>query len=404
MKKINYIISFVLIYFSILSCTEPYALQTETFEDILVVEASITNELKTQEIKLTRTYQLEQFNPLIETKAKIYVKDNLGNQYNFEEINGKYLSTVPFQAVLNSNYTLHIATADGGVYVSNNQKLTTATSIESINANVASKNGENGVQISINSKDLTNTSKYYRYTYEETAKVTVPKWNAFDAVLSPNGPFIQGIYKNITTVLRIGESKTCYTTKNSSDLILTNTLNNIEDKVTNFPVRFISDQDYTIAERYSIKIMQYVQNQESFKFYNTLLKLSSSGSLLSQFQPGLLVGNIKSQLNPNEKVIGFFEVSSVSEKRLFFNFSDIFGNQPKPSYFNECTLQEYESDDFKSFQLDGDPAEGIQLRSIIASRQQLYYNNDANIFYMVNPVCGDCRTFSSNIKPTFWID
>ncbi|WP_339839282.1 DUF4249 family protein, partial [uncultured Flavobacterium sp.] len=57
------------------SCTEPYAIQNNTFEDVLVIEATVTNELKKQEIKITRTFQLEEKDPTFETNATVYITD-----------------------------------------------------------------------------------------------------------------------------------------------------------------------------------------------------------------------------------------------------------------------------------------------------------------------------------------
>ena len=44
--------------------------------------------------------------------------------------------------------------------------------------------------------------------------------------------------------------------------------------------------------------------------------------------------------NSNEKVLGFFDVSSVSSKRLFFNFREVFPSNliPGPPYFIDCNL------------------------------------------------------------------
>lgn len=39
----------------VLSCIEEYELKTESFEGLLVVEATITDEFKFQEIKLSKT-------------------------------------------------------------------------------------------------------------------------------------------------------------------------------------------------------------------------------------------------------------------------------------------------------------------------------------------------------------
>ena len=60
MKKILLIITFAI---TSISCTEPYAIQTNTFEDALVIEATITNEFKKQEIKISRTFTFEENTP-----------------------------------------------------------------------------------------------------------------------------------------------------------------------------------------------------------------------------------------------------------------------------------------------------------------------------------------------------
>jgi hypothetical protein len=64
-------------------CTEPYALQTNAFESALVVEATLTNEVKNQQIKITRTYRLETGAPTAETGAEVNVTDSEGNNYPF---------------------------------------------------------------------------------------------------------------------------------------------------------------------------------------------------------------------------------------------------------------------------------------------------------------------------------
>ncbi|MEZ0131763.1 DUF4249 family protein, partial [Flavobacterium sp. LBUM151] len=98
-----------------------------------------------------------------------------------------------------------------------------------------------------------------------------------------------------------------------------NTIGLSEDRI-NLPIRFIDIKDPIIGERYSIIVRQYVQNLESYTFYKILKSLSTSTSLFSQVQPGFNYGNLKSANDPNEKIVGYFEVSSVSSKRIFFNF------------------------------------------------------------------------------------
>ncbi len=429
MKNIFLKIFILLVFISSLTnCTEPYALQTNNFEDAIVIEATITNEFKKQEIKLSRTYRLEEITSKFEAGATVFITDGSGNQYDFEANNGKYISTSAFQAETNKNYQLHIATDDGKLYLSNIQNLTTVTPIQNIIPEVTTKEGVRGVQMVAKSFDPTNTAKYYRYEYQETSKITAPKWSPIDLKFSTSQFYCQDPssgfngFPYIETFLKSNENgKICYKTQMSSNIILTNTNNLSEDRV-NFPVRFIASTDYTIAERYSIEITQFVETFNSYNFYSTLKKISGSGSILSQNQPGFIYGNIKSITNPNDNVIGFFNVSSVSKKRIFFNFEDIFLGEPKPKYFDECKEDIFCSIDFTTpppggalligpcrpdkvlCAGPGDYGPGQVIRSIITLKNYLFYTGGYPEFTFVKPICGDCSIVGANIKPSFWID
>ena len=400
MKKIFYIktLLFLLLAFAIVGCVEPYALKINSFEEALVIEATITNEFKKQEVKISKTYRFEENGPTFESNAIVFVTDNNGNQYEFEEQSDKYVSTSEFQAIPGRQYQLNITTDDGRNYISKTEALTTVNQIESVNTTAETIDGVNGVQITVNSFDPTNSSKYYRYEYEETSKVTAPKWKPFKAVVMPpnteiNHPFIE-LFPRET------EALTCYSLAKSNTLLLTSTNLQSEDKVTNFPIRFISSSDYTIAERYSILVKQYVQNLESYTFYKTLSEISGSGSILSQNQPGFFYGNIRSVENPSEKVIGFFDVASLSSKRIFFNFHDLFPGAQYPPYFDECNEFEFK------YCFDPAPAEcdGTRLNGLVLSNSLIYLLHSGLIYTYIKPICGDCSSFSSNIRPAFWID
>ena len=400
MRKIVYIKSILFIILSIvtLGCVEPYALQTNTFEEALVVEATITNEFKKQEVKISKTYRFEENGPTFEAGATVFVTDNNGNQYEFEEQSGVYVSTIEFQAITGREYQLNITTDEGKIYSSKTESLTTQNQIESVNTSVETIDGVTGVQIKVNSFDPTNTSKYYRYEYEETSKVTAPKWKPVKAVVMPpndeiNHPFIELIERDT-------EARVCYSLAKSNTLLLTSTNLQSEDRVTNFPVRFINSADYIIAERYSILVKQYIQNLESYIFSKTLSEISGSGSILSQNQPGFFYGNIRSIDSPNEKVIGFFDVATVSSKRIFFNYHDLFPEAQYPAYFDECTEFEF------AYCFDPAPAacDGTRLNGLVTSNSLIYLLHSGITYTYIKPICGDCTSFSSNTRPEFWID
>lgn len=395
-KFFTKIVLYLLIVSSITSCTEPFQMQTNTFEDAIVIEATITNELKKQQIKISRTYQFEDDGPVFETGANVYIEDEAGNQYRFAEQNGVYESIDEFQAIPGKEYQLFVTTADDRQYTSKREVLTTVNTIESVNTTVKiNANGQRGVQIIANSYDPTNTSKYYRYEYEETYKVIAPYWSNYNAII---------VYDTLTHDLgvdiipRQGETRICFSTQKNNDILLTNTSELSEDRVIDFPVRFINDNDFIITNRYSILVKQYVQNLEAHLFYKKLRELSESGNILSPNQPGFFSGNIKSLSNPKEKVIGFFDVSSVSSKRIFFNYNDIFPGEPQPPYFTECNIRNFNSRDNNPIANDG----LLALLTCIRNNTFIFYSRSGRMYQMVTPQCGDCTTFSSNVIPPFW--
>jgi hypothetical protein len=382
----------LLLCFIFNSCTEPYILETNTYKEALVVEATITNELRKQEITLTKTSRFEDKETQIEKGADVFITDNTGIRYDFEEELGKYISTSEFQAVPGKKYKLNINTSDGQSFESTTETLSTINPMQDVKATVETKDSLRGVAIKVSGYDPTNTANYYRYEYEETYKIIAPKWVATKVILDNNS--------NILLVPNAIDTKVCYSTKKNTELILTNTSLQIDSHL-NYRVRFISDQNYIITHRYSILIKQYVENLAAYTYYETLKKISESGSLLSPRQPGYLYGNLRSTNNPNEKVIGYFDVASVSSKRIYFNYEDLFPGEFAPPYYTNCDefcyrpgLEPYPCRTFDGFIQD------LGLNKIAYQSA----NIPLSVYNMVNIPCGDCTSFSSNIKPAFWVD
>ena len=388
--KILKLLFIITITLHLSSCTEPYALQTNTYEEALVVQATITNELKNQEIVLSKTTPLESKNIVLEKGAEVFITDSQGNQYNFEEQDGKYISENAFQIEPNKSYKLQINTRNGKSYESSTEILPTVNPMQDVTATVETQDSIRGVAIHVDSFDPTNSSKYYRYEYEETYNIITPDWNTQKAIVLPsNNPLSDGI---IAYVPNSPDTKVCYNTVVSPSIMIANTSAYSEDRL-HYLIRFLSDQNYIISHRYSILVRQYTLSLASYNYYATLKKMSGSGSILSPLQPGFVSGNLNSLDNPNEKVVGYFDVTSVSTKRIYFNYADLFPFESLPPYYTDCTPFCYGDYPCTHFPPDG----------VIAD-----INNDFIRLHApsrwVNAPCGDCTTFASNIKPAFWED
>jgi hypothetical protein len=389
------IIGFLLL---ITNCIEPIDLKTITYEDFLVVEATITNEFKTQEVRLSRTFEIDNNVAKTESNASVVVSDSEQINYPFVETSpGVYTSSNPFSATENQSYTLHITTTDGRNYTSTTEKLTAITEIQQLTTKTeTTAETVAGVRIYVESFNENNTANYYRYEFEETYKIAPPYSSKNELkIISDIRPFSVEIQeKNY-------EDEICYKTQYSKNILQTETASLSEDRV-NFGVRFIANTDFIISTRYSILVKQYVQNFNAYNYYKTLNTLASSETVFTQTQPGFIAGNVISETDSNEKVIGFFEVSSVSEKRIFFNHEDVF-TAPIPDFVANC--------DFVAPIIFDSYTQDSPLINLLKDNTHNYYReNDLGLSYLegsyllIPKICGDCRALGSNIKPLFWID
>ena len=386
----------------LIGCVEPYEGEVADYEDVLVVNANLTNEVTRHEVRLTRSYRFEEDGPRAESNAQVQILGDDGSVYAFEEIEpGRYLSRDLFAAQPNIEYSLSIELENGKSYASDAIQLPSATTIENLYAErTTNDDGEDGIGIFVDSFDPDAQSRYYHFEFEETYKIIAPFWSKYDAVVISEGEDTS----SLGVILREREEQVCYGKDSAKEILTQSTLGRTQDRLTRFNVRFIKNDNYIITHRYSILVKQYVQNPEAFAYYETLKGLSkSSENIFSEDQPGFLGGNIFATDGSGENVSGFFEVSTVDEKRIFFDYEDFYPGEEKPPYITACL--------FAAPTTSGRLGERELFNAIYEDRLRFYdYNRNPTSaigtgpFIMVRPECGDCTVLGSNKVPDFWIE
>lgn len=384
------------------SCIEEVDVTFEDFESAIVVEATITNRMESQRVFISRTFEFEDDGPSMESNASVQVVGG-SNTYSFSESStGVYVSNQEFAAQPNTPYQLNITTQDGRSYSSSTAELTSVTQIDGIRAaRVTNDFGEEGVAILLDSFDPTGNAVNYRYQYEETYKIIAPFWFPQDLEKVPLAEATELCQVRVIPDERSQE--TCFTTDFSNAIIQTNTSDLDEDRVSDFMVRFISRENYIISHRYSILVRQFVQSNEAFNFYETLNEFSGNDSFFSQTQPGFLEGNISSDTNSEEKVLGFFDVASVQEERLFFNYDDLFPGEDLPPYVDPCQSSS------PPLLAPGDPPRCVLSVQVEEGLVRLIGNNDSpgqleGPYEIVPTICGDCLEIGNAEVPEFWVE
>lgn len=406
-------------YVLLWGCTEeldsvPNVSATIDSDKILVIEANLTGELKTQQIRLSNVTNLQNDSLVItERNALVNVTDDLGTVFDFVETDfGSYTSAIPFAIEADRTYQLAIETTNGDRFVSSPESLPEISTIANIYAEkTSSQSGSEGVSIVVDAAQANQPNVSYRYEYEETYQIIAPFWTPRKFELSNYDPCFLPIQYDLELVPRTAEEqRVCYNTERSTTILQVDATPNAETRGTS--VRFIGKSNFIISHRYSILVKQLSDTPGAKDFYRQLNAFNSAGLVFSQIQPGGLPTNISSG-NSSTEVIGYFALSAVDEQRIFFDFEDFFPDDPKPEFVNKCPITSAPLEPFATC-LPGMIADSCPQS--ILERVDLnliaYYdqNPDEGLnrcegpYLIVDRVCGDCTALGSDIRPAFWVD
>ena len=368
----------------LLGCIDPFEPTTPFFERVLVIDATLTDEVKNQEFTLSSTFEFEEFVPLPEERATIKVVDDSQIEYTFqEESPGKYISTSVFGAQPGVSYQLFITTADGRNYVSDPALAPPSVPIYDLKATrTLNDQAEDGISIDVKYAPSSET-KYFRYEYEEMYKIIAPRWT--DVTLRWVSEFEAIVWPKSSRGGRV-----CYKTVDSNTIIFNSPKGNDIGESLEYPIRFINSYDYILSHRYGIRVKQFAITREAHTYLETLKKFAGQDNIFSQTQPGFFNGNIFSETDSNEKVLGYFDVTSVTIESVFFDYEDFFPDEPMPDYVDACNV---------TFP---DPA---AIRDLMSDGRFLYYSTSSpGSHSVVKRVCGDCTVLGESEIPEFWVE
>ena len=429
MKKIL-VVSMILIFNSCVEEFENGVLGEAGLPNVLIVEATLSDELKFHEVRLSRLDSLldleldSVFNPFIpnrnidrdlvkrERNATVSVSTSNGNTYSFTESSpGIYRSNNTFAAEEGLEYQLSVNTSDGRGFFSKSMKIEGKSNIANIYAEkMVSDFGEVGVGIFIDSEKVSGNADNLRFTYNETYKIIAPNWTSLKFRLRNYDPCALPVEYDLDLVEQTEETRICYGNDVSNTVIQNRLETTNNGNLQRFLVRFISQNDYKVSHRYSIEVNEMVSSAESYGFYNQLKNFSQNSNLFSQVQPGSLGGNITETNGSQEGVIGFFDVVSISKGRLFFDYEDFFPGETLPDYPIDCGLHSSPEShvSYCAIGLTMDQCPQSIIERVDLGTITYVGVNGANIgtcpgpyLYVAAP-CGDCTKLGSNIVPDFW--
>jgi hypothetical protein len=219
-----------------------------------------------------------------------------------------------------------------------------------------------GCQIYLGTADKTDRCRYYRWDYAETWEFHLPFAVA---------------------------NSICWITENSERIDIKSTAALQVNKISDYPLLFISNETDRLKEKYSILVNQYSLSEDEFHYWEKLQNISQNVGSLYDIIPANVNSNVICSQDPAQKVLGYFSVSAKSSKRIFID--DYFSGQI--NFYTGCVTDTI---------WGGGPING--LNSYVWILENMPYASPPFRVITDQKRCADCTTRGTNIEPSFWRD
>ena len=398
--------------FTVCTCIDPYYPKLSGYTSLLVVDGLITDANNSYTVRLSRTFQDLNSTPPPVSDATVFITDDAGNSNNLiNGGNGIYeTDNTQFKGISGRTYVLHIKTSDGSEYESDACLMQSVPDIDSIylaKDQQLVNNGtqsQDGISIYLNSKEGDN-NQYYRWVYEETWKFKVSSPKKFNYIKTddPDNP----IFMPITDVKEF-----CWKNNQSNEILIRSVSEGQPNKISKQPILFIAtDESDRLLLQYSVLVKQYSISKNEFDFWNNLKQINEIGGDIFAKQPYTVLSNIKNINNPKERVLGYFQVSGVSQQRKYILYRDV-ALMGLPFYSYPCNTLKLDLSYLPPGCLNCPPPtwDDLYWHLCIALdytfTEPIYYNVADGLLYLVftRPECANCELTGTSKKPDFWID
>ncbi len=366
-------------------CIEPFNPELKESQRSLVVEGLVTDMEGLKYVYVSYSSPYNDPGKIPVSCQSVEIIDDKNNYYPLNEWTpGTYAIWMPSESlVAGRGYKIRIITSGGKRYESGFVSMPgPSPPVDSIHYDEEPHETEiigytiDGVRFSIDLDAPDDAPRNYRWELEET-------WKYESEYIAPY-IYYGGSIENNPDMWNL---HFCWKTEKIPRIFTGTTKNISGNRLRKFPLNYVSNQSYRLRYRYSLLVRQYALSDESYLYWHRVETQTQETGGLYETQPAQLKGNVFRVNDPDEQVLGYFDVCSVSEKRIFVDtaFHYRFPRQACP--YDTISTRE---------QLQNHTEYPVYLISLSEMGMGYPYVTAANI-------CFDCTLGGgTNIKPDFW--
>ena len=389
--------------FTLYTCIDPYSPKLKGYESLLVIDGLITDENASYTVKLSKTLLEQNGSPDLVSDATVFITDDEEKSIFLENRSeGVYKTdSTLFKGLIGKSYILHIITNNGDEYESEPCLMQSVPDIDSVyfvKDKELVNNGtdsQEGIRINLDFLQGGN-NKYIRWEFEETWKFKVPNPKRYNFIDS----------SRIVTVSNVKEF--CWKNRKSEEILIQSVFAGQGEQIGTEPILFIAtNKSDRLLIQYSILVKQFSISKKEYDFWNNMKQVNESGGDIFAKQPFPVNSNIHNINNPGERVLGYFKVSAVKQKRKNIHFRDIVGLN-LPYFHYPCVRMEKSPADYPNGM--GPPMTWDQLYRMFCIKsdysfiEPIYGTLKLEKLVFTKPECADCELTGTLIKPDFWVD
>ena len=281
---------FSLSSFVLCGCIQEIDVFSDSDSETLVIDGIVTNVPEKTKVRLSFATEYNVSSDFSKfSGAEIKIIDDLGNETNLNYTSFGFFRPDGFVGTIGRSYHLSLKLKNGDQYYSTAEEMQPVATIDDLSF----EREGNRLYFLVDFKDDPSVRNYYRWRY-------------------------RGVYK-VNSPLAPADQQWCWVTAYDRETLV------IEDdfvingeNITSMRVQSI-ELDQKLQHGYSIRVDQQSLSEQAYEYWLAIKEQIENGGTIFETPNYQITGNVYSENNPEQLVLGYFGASAINSRRIFIS-------------------------------------------------------------------------------------